>query len=133
MNSHRVRKNTHKSRASSRPRTIIGKSVRDGLTSVKGADLTVNKYIGRFHNNSTVENVRQYIEGQGVTVVELEKIDTKHHRFKSFRLRVKRTELERVEDGEFWPEGVIVSPFFRPRINDQVGAIGGITASSNAS
>ena len=104
-------------RESSRPRTIIGKSVRNGLVSVKGADLTVNKYVGRFHNDVTVETVRSYIEDQGVSVVELELLDTKHQRFKSFRLRFKRSQLEKVEDGEFWPQGVIVSPFFRPRVN----------------
>ena len=106
------------SRDSSRPRgTIIGQSVRAGLVSVKGADLTVNKYVGRFHNDVSTENVKSYIEDQGVSVVELELLDTKHQRFKSFRIRFKRSQLGKVVDGEFWPEGVIVSPFFRPRVN----------------
>ena len=74
-------------------------------------------------------------------MVELETLDTKHQRFKSFRLRIKRSDLERVEDSEFWPEGVLVSPFFRPRQNDLrsavggagIGAVGGVTASSSSS
>ena len=51
--------------------------------------------------------------------------------FKSFRLRVKRAQLDRVEDGEFWPEGVIVSPFFRPRIVEQQGVVSGRPAPPN--
>ena len=96
----------------SRPTTIIGKNVKEGLTSVKGADLTVNRYVGRFHNESTTEGVRKFIADQGV---KLEDLETKHGRYKSFRLRVKRSELAIIENEEFWPSGVILSPFFRPK------------------
>ena len=101
---------------------IIGKSVNEGLVSVKGADLTINKYVGRFHNDVTLEGVREFIANQDVSVVELEPLTTKHSRFKSFRLRVKRADLDKIENAEFWPEGVIVSPFFRPRTEDHRGA-----------
>ena len=122
---HSNNRKTSQKRNSSRPRTIIGKNVKEGLTSVKGADLTVNKYLGRFHNDVTEEGVRQFIADQGVSVVELELLDTKHQRFKSFRLRMKRSQLGLVEDDQFWPEGVIVSPFFRPRTKEQQAAVGG--------
>lgn len=115
----------------SRPQTIIGSSVKNGLISVKGADLTVNRYVGRFHNDAALEDVRKFIVDQGVTVVELEDLETKHGRFRSFRLRVKRIELPRIEDPEFWPEGVILSPFFRPRGGDKTD--GGLPAETTAS
>ena len=82
-------------------KTIIGKSVKDGLISIKGADLTINKYIGRFDNDVTVEGIRQFITDQGVSVVEIDQLDTKHTRFKSFRLRIKRSQLDLVENEEF--------------------------------
>ena len=85
-------------RDSSRPRTIIGKSVSAGLVSIKGADLTVNKYVSRFHIDTTVAALREYISQKGVEVVELEEIKTVHSRYKSFRLRVKRSELNKIED-----------------------------------
>ena len=100
-------------REKSKPRTIIGKSVRDGLISVKGADLTINRYVGRWHNDSTANAVKEFISNQNVTVVELEELDTKHGRFKSFRLRVKKNDISLIEDENFWPEGVVLSPFFR--------------------
>ena len=126
-------KPANRKRDSSRPRTIIGKSVSEGLVTVKGADLTINKYVGRFHNDVVEEDIRKFIEDKGVTVVELEPLDTKHHRFKSFRLRFKRSQLDKIEDGEFWPAGVIVSPFFRPRPDDRRGASGGNPSSSLSS
>ena len=123
--------NLHReSRGSSKPRTIIGKSVNNGLVSFKGADLTVNKYIGCVHNDVTANKLRQYISDAGVTVVELEALETKHHRFQSFRLCVKRADLDRIEKAEFWPEGVILSPFFRPRTKLEQENINGDAAAS---
>ena len=107
------RQKSQRKRDSSRPQIIIGKSVNDGLLSIKGADMTVNRYVGRFHNDATLDGVKAYIAAQKVTVVELEELDTKHGRFKSFRLRVKKTDLPLIQDENFWPEGVILSPFFR--------------------
>ena len=105
-------------RSSSRPKTIIGKDVKDGLLSFKGADLTA-----RVHNDVTFDALRKYITDSGVTVVELEALATKHQRFQSFRLRVKRSDLKQIEQAEFWPEGVVLSPFFRPKgKEDQMNA-----------
>ena len=101
--------------------------------SVKGADLTVNRYIGRFHNDVTLDGVKEFIAAQNVTVVELEELDTKHGRFKSFRLRVKKTDLAVIQDENFWPNGVILSPFFRGKdektnINGVAGAASAVTS-----
>ena len=116
-----------KARETSRPRTIIGKNVSDGLLSIRGADLTINKYIGRFHMDTTEEALREFITKKDVTVVELDPIKTTHNRFKSFRLRVKRSELDKIEDPEFWPQGVVVCRYFHPRNKEQLGLIGGAT------
>ena len=102
------------SRDVSRSRTVIGKNVNDGLISLKGADLTINKYIGRVHNETTIEDLLNLITSQKITIVELEQLETKHQRFKSFRLRVKKDDVERMEDEAFWPKGILFSPFFRP-------------------
>ena len=104
----------------------------DGLISFKGADLTVNKYIGRVHNETSTEDLRNFITSQNITIVELEQLETKHQRFKSFRLRVKRDDVERMEDEDFWPKGILFSPFFRPKNNEErPQAAGGLTASTS--
>ena len=130
---HNDKKKSNKSRPrnASRPRTIIGKSVNDGLMSAKGADLTVNRYVGRWHNDSTTDAVKDFISKQNVTVVELEELETKHGRFKSFRLRIKKTQLSLIENEDFWPKGIILSPFFRG--NDEKQQNVGIAASSSVS
>ena len=114
----------------SQSRVIIGKKVNEGLLSVKGADLTVNKYIGRLHNDVSIDDMRQFLEGQNVSVIELQQLLTKHDRFKSFRLRVKRDDLKIMEERDFWPEGVLCGPYFRPKTSEERhNANGGTTAS----
>ena len=125
------RRNKSRQRDFSRPRTIIGKSVNDGLFSVKGADLTVNRYVGRWHNDTTIDGVKEFITKQNVSVVELVDLETKHERFKSFRLRIKKTQLPLIEDENFWPAGVILSPFFRGKDEKQTGTGAASAASTN--
>ena len=118
-------------RDASRSRTVIGKKVSNGLISLKGADLTVNRYIGRVHNDTTLDDLREYISSRNITVIELEQLETKHQRFKSFRLRVKKDDLEHMEDEEFWPHGILFSPFFRPKNSEErPQTAGGIAASA---
>ena len=99
---------------------------------MKGADLTINKYIGHVHNDVTTENVCEFLDSHKVNVVELEQLETKHNSFKSFRLRVKRDDLEKIEEQDFWPKGVLCGSYFRPKGNEErPNADGGTTASSS--
>ena len=63
-------------------------------------------------------------------IVELDPITTAHNRYKSFRLRVKRSDLDKIEDADFWPQGVVVCRYFRPRNKEQNGVIGDVAAST---
>ena len=94
---------------------IIGTSVSAGRISLKGADLTVAKYIGYLDNTTRVEDIRELLDEHGVEVVSLEPIPQKHDRFKSYKLVVKKSQLSIVEDGKLWPEGVVVGRFWSPK------------------
>ena len=93
--------------------------------------MTVNKYVGRVHNDVSVDDLRKYISDSGVTVVELEALSTKHQRFQSFRLRVKRSDLGQIEQAEYWPTGVLLSPFFRPRGREEQLNTDGVSAEAS--
>ena len=77
--------------------------------------MTVSRYIGRVHNDVTSDMVRDHVKGQGVDVVDMEKLTNKHSRFQSFRLQIKKVDLAKIQTPSFWPEGVAVKPFFRPK------------------
>ena len=104
-------------RSRSRPRRqnnlVVGRKVVDGLVSCRGADLTQSVYLGQFDMNSTLEAVKASIVSQGVSVVELEPLQLTHKRFKSFRLCLKKDEMAKILDPDFWPTGVVVRRFWR--------------------
>ena len=88
-----------------------------GELSWGGVDLLTHKYIGYVHSNVTAEMIKDDLKQRGkVDVVALEEnVITKHARFKSFKLTVKRADAETVEDRGFWPKGVLVRPWYEPR------------------
>ena len=88
--------------------------------------MTVNKYVGRVHNDVSMEDLRKYISDSGVTVVELEALSTKHTRFQSFRLKL--SDLGQIEQAEYWPTGVVLSPFVRPRGREEQLNTDGVSA-----
>ena len=75
--------------------------------------MTTNRYIGNVNVGASMEEVRESIASQGVDVIELEELSRRHTRFKSFRLRVKKCEVPKIEDPDFWATGIVVRDFFR--------------------
>ena len=104
---------------------MIEKKVSEGLTSWRGADLTLNLYLGYFDINTSHEEVKSGIESQGVNVVELEELRRQHNRFKSFRLCIRKKDMDQVKESDFWPEGVVLRKFFQKLNRD------GVTDTSN--
>ena len=94
---------------------VIGTSVNAGRISLKGADLTVAKYIGYLDNETQPEDIRALLDEHQVETISLDPIPQKHNRFKSFKLVVKKSQLSIVEDGKIWPEGVLVGRFWSPK------------------
>ena len=92
---------------------MVGKKVVSGLVSCRGADLTTNVYVGQYDVGAEKEEVRESIVHQGVMVVELEELKLSHRRFKSFRLCIKKADMPKILDPEFWPSGVVVGRFWR--------------------
>ena len=74
-------------------------------------------YVGFADIDSTTDIMKAGIEDQGVGVVELEELARRHNRFKSFRLVIRKKDVEAIKDPNFWPEGIVVRRFFQ-RTND---------------
>ena len=102
------RNNAQHSKRERNSSIVIGKSVNTGLMSWKGADLTVARYIGRVAFGTSTAEIRTSLEARDVDVVSLEAIETKHERFASFKLVVKKSQLELIKKDTFWPDGVVV-------------------------
>ena len=98
----------------------MGKKVVNGVVSCRGADLTTNVYVGQYDVGAQKEEVRDSIVQQGVMVVELEELKLSHRRFISFRLCIKKVDMPKILDPEFWPSGVVVSRFWRGKASQSL-------------
>ena len=94
---------------------VIGKSVSAGALSFKGADLTIHRFIGNVHPDVNVETMKKDLDQMGITVLDLQLNQGKSTRMKSFHLTAKRSDSEKIDDPETWPENIVVRRFFLPR------------------
>ena len=76
---------------------IIGKKVSQGLRSWRGADLTMDLYIGHFDVSTTIEDVKFNLEDQQLDIVDLEELQMSHNRFKSFKLSIRKKDFEMMQ------------------------------------
>ena len=94
---------------------VIGKKPSSGVMSWSGADLTVDCYIGRVGFSVTSDVIKTSLVSEGIDVINIEENTTRHGLYKSFKLVVRRTDYDRLNSPEFWPEGVVFRRFRRPR------------------
>ena len=98
-----------------RSSTIIGQNVSAGIISFRGADLTVAKYIGHAEIGTRTEDIQNLLSSHNVDIVSLDKLVTKHDRFASFKLVMKKSQLSIVEDPTIWPSGISVGRWWDPK------------------
>ena len=82
--------------------------------------MTIHRFIGNLHPDVNEEDMKKDLENLGISVLGLEKNQGKSTRLKSFHLTAKRSDAEKIDDPNTWPENVIVRRFFLPKkgIND---------------
>ena len=102
-----------------------------GVLSWKDSDLTMAKWIGRAALGTTVDNIRATVESNGAEVVSVEAIETKHGRFASFKLVVKKSQLDIVENGDIWPDGVLIGKWWSPKSPSEDATSGNSTVASS--
>ena len=94
---------------------VIGKGPSSGVMSWTGADLTVEGYIGRVALSVAADTIKADLISRGIDVIRLEENETRHQRFKSFKLVVKKSDFDILLKQGAWPEGVLFRRFWKPR------------------
>ena len=94
---------------------IIGKMPSSGVVSWRGAPLTVDCYIGRVDLDATTDQIKEFVTSKSIDVIDIEENKTTHQRFKSYKLVIKKTDYEKLDNHAEWPEGVVFRRFWRPR------------------
>ena len=77
--------------------------------------MTVAKYIGHCAVDTKTDDIQKLLVDHNVDIVSLEKLPTKHDRFSSFKLVLKKSQLSIVENPELWPSGIHVGRWWPPK------------------
>ena len=91
---------------------MVGKKVSAGLLSFKGADLTVDFYLTYADVNCTADDIKAWTKNEGVELVNAELVPQRHNHFKSFKICVRKKDIETIKNDDFWPEGIHMRKFF---------------------
>ena len=72
-------------------------------------------FVYRVKKNTQADDIRDYMDDQGICVRDIKKISHEDAMFDSFKVELKMADLTAVVNAQFWPEGVNVRRFFKPR------------------
>ena len=125
-----TRQRRDRSKSQNRNPTIyIGSKVTSGEISFKGADRTVDRYIGSIDVDADNNEIKKFITDAGVKIIDFPRT---HSSFKSFKISVRRSDLPTLEQDNFWPAGVVFRNFFRPRGQRVNRHVNGVDAAISA-
>ena len=72
-------------------------------------------FVYRVSKEATETVIGEHMLEQNVEVRRVEKVSNVNAKYGSFKVELKLSDLEKVLDANFWPEGVCVRRFFQPR------------------
>lgn len=71
--------------------------------------------IERVMRSTSLESLRKLIDKNGIIVRSLEALSHVEAKYQKFKLEVPKSDLQKVYNGENWPVGVCVRPYFPPK------------------
>ena len=92
--------------------------------------MTVARYVGRVAIGTSPDDTKSFLEQNAVDVISLEAVEQKHNRFASFKLVVKKSQLQLVENSELWPEGVVIGRWWSPKTSARTSQLSSSTSLS---
>ena len=91
---------------------IIGKRQNEKIKSgTKYTDL----FISRVHNDVPIDDLKEFIEEEGINIIAMERVSHTESRMQSFNLTICSQDKDSVLNDSFWPEGVMCRQFFTRR------------------
>ena len=87
---------------------------RQGENKVKAAERSAWLYVGKLDQDTTEEDIVEYLKENGVKgKIRCDLVNEKPGR-KAHKIGIPMQDLQRVHDGNFWPEEIICRPFRQP-------------------
>ena len=72
-------------------------------------------FISRVHNDVPIDDLKEFIEEEGISIIAMERVSHTESRMQSFKLTICSQDKDSVLNDSFWPEGVMCRQFFTRR------------------
>ena len=108
--------NTHRPRQHEK---ILGSREKETSDDFFGAPRTMDIYVGGCDLSSTKEKLITYCKKKvTLTTIQCEELVTRSDRYKSSKVSIDLNDKSKLMSSEFWPSGIIVRKFYKPRNSD---------------
>lgn len=89
--------------------TVIGQN--QNVTKLRAVHPLSWLFISRLEPDTTVQDVKSFLEDYGVKIPKCFKINTFSNEIAAFKIAVQQSDYETVFSGDIWPEKTIIRPF----------------------
>lgn len=75
-------------------------------------------FVYRVAKGTSEKDIQEYMADNNVNVRSIELVSLDVAKFSSFKVELRKSDLNRALEAEFWPTGVCVRKYFKTRINN---------------
>jgi len=75
-------------------------------------------FVYRVAKGTSEKDIQEYMADNNVNVRSIELVSLDVAKFSSFKVELRKSDLNRALEAEFWPTGVCVRTYFKTRINN---------------
>ena len=106
-------------RSHKRQQAVMG-TASPSSTSIKGAPHPRKEFfVFRLEKSTSTEHLLNFVREKGIKPVDAVEVSHPHAKFKSFKLTVEVSDVDRVLDSDCWPRGIGVRRYRPSRSSDQ--------------
>ena len=97
---------------------VVTGTSREQSGNLKGApEPSREVFVYRVVKGTEENDIQEYLEEKNIAIRGVQKVSKEEAKFVSFRVEIKVSDMKKVLDSDFWPEGIHVRRFFKPRSN----------------
>ena len=85
-------------------------------TDIKTGSIPFYIYVGNIALEENENKLKEFFESNGLTVLNLTRIQTKSITSKAFKLTIPKSQIDIIGNSELWPIGMILNKYTFPKL-----------------
>ena len=93
-------------------------------SKLKGApEPSRDLFVYRVEKGTEIGDIEEYLTSKHTSCRSVAKVSNPDAKFDSFKVEIKASDMSHLLDANFWPMGICVRRFFKPRVNNSAEEI----------